>query len=87
MHVTDMIPVNVNCSDYERSRKFYELLGFKVMWEVPEQNTPEIAAAVGMPPYLVRGALLQLEGSPTTTLIDLLEWKEPRDSEPPYRHL
>ncbi len=49
--------VNVNCSDYERSRKFYELLGFKVMWEVPERNPPKIVAAVGMPPYLVRGEL------------------------------
>ena len=87
MHVTGMMHVNVNCSDYERSREFYEFLGFKVMWEVPPRNTPEVAAAVGMPPYHVRGALLQLEGSPTTPLIDLLEWKEPRDSAAPYPHL
>ena len=75
MHISGMMHVNVNCRDYERSRQFYELLGFKVMWEVPERNTPEVAAAVGMPPYLVRGALLQLESSPTTPLIDLLEWE------------
>ena len=87
MHISGMMHVNVNCRDYERSRQFYELLGFKVMWEVPERNTPEVAAAVGMPPYRVRGALLQLEGSPTTPLIDLLEWKEPRDNDPPYPHL
>ena len=84
MHISGMMHVNVNCRDYERSRQFYELLGFRVMWEVPERNTPEVAAAVGMPPYLVRGALLQLEGSPTTPLIDLLEWKEPRDNDPGY---
>src|SRR5258708_6128908 len=59
-----MMHVNVNCRDFERSRKFYELLGFKVLWHVPERNTPEVAAAVGTPPYPVRGALLQLEGSP-----------------------
>ena len=70
MHISGMMHVNVNCRDYERSRQFYELLGFKVMWEVPERNTPEVAAAVGMPPYRVRGALLQLEGSATTPLID-----------------
>ncbi len=40
-----------------------------------------------MPPYLVRGALLQVEGSPTTTLMDLPGWKEPRDNDPPYPHL
>ena len=87
MHISGMMHVNVNCRDYERSRQFYELLGFKVMWEVPERNSPAVAAAVGMPPYLVRGALLQLEGSPTTPLIDLLEWQEPRDDDPPYPHL
>ena len=58
MHISGMMHVNVNCRDYERSRQFYELLGFTVMWEVPERNTPEVAAAVGMPPYHVRGALL-----------------------------
>ena len=52
MHISGMMHVNVNCRDYERSRQFYELLGFTVMWEVPERNTPEVAAAVGMPPYL-----------------------------------
>jgi catechol 2,3-dioxygenase-like lactoylglutathione lyase family enzyme len=87
MNITGMMHVNVNCSDYERSREFYEFLGFKVLWEVPPRNTPEVAAAVGMPPYQVRGALLQLAGSPTTPLIDLLEWQEPRDSEAPYPHL
>lgn len=87
MNITGMMHINVNCSDYERSREFYEFLGFKVLWEAPERNTPEVAAAVGMPPYQVRGALLQLAESPTTPLIDLLEWKEPRDNEVPYPHL
>ena len=40
-----------------------------------------------MPPYLVRGALLQVEGSPTTTLMDLLGWRVPCDNVPPYPHL
>jgi catechol 2,3-dioxygenase-like lactoylglutathione lyase family enzyme len=83
-----MLHVNVNCSDYERSRAFYERLGFRVLWEVPETNTPEVAAAVGMPPYRVRGALLALRGaSGPATLIDLLEWRHPRDPSPPYPHL
>ena len=82
-----MLHVNVNCSDYERSRAFYERLGFTVLWEVPETNTPEVAAAVGMPPYRVRGALLALRGAGHTTLLDLLEWCHPRDPSPPYPHL
>jgi catechol 2,3-dioxygenase-like lactoylglutathione lyase family enzyme len=88
LHLTGIFHVNVNCSDYERSRAFYERLGFRVVWEVPETNTPEVAAAVGMPPYRVRGALLALRGaSGPATLIDLLEWRHPRDASPPYPHL
>lgn len=87
MHVTGILHVNVNCSDYERSRAFYERLGFQVVFEVPETNTPEVAAAVGMPPYRVRGALLSLRRPGQATLIDLLEWQHPRDPSPPYPHL
>lgn len=86
MNVTGIMHVNVNCSDYERSREFYERLGFRVVWEVPEIGSPEVSAAVGMPPYRVRGALMALEnGAPM--LIDLLEWKDPSDDAAPYPHL
>jgi len=85
--LTGLVHVNVNCSDYERSLAFYQRLGFREIWRVPETNTPEVAAAVGMPPYRVKGALLALEGANPPCVIDLLEWKEPRDESPPYPHL
>ena len=85
MHVTGMVHVNVNCSDFDRSLAFYERLGFQLVAMVPETNTPEVAAAVGMPPYRVRGGLLHLPGD--SVLLDLLEWQEPSDDEPPYPHL
>src|SRR5512134_2476901 len=87
MAITGMVHFNVNCSDYERSRAFYRVLGFEEVWRVPETNTPEVAAAVGMPPYRVRGALLALRGAGRATLLDLLEWRHPRDPSPPYPHL
>ena len=87
MAITGLVHVNVNCSDYDRSLAFYELLGFREAWRVPERNTPEVAAAVGMPPYRVKGALIALEGAATPFVIDLLEWKEPRDERAPYPHL
>ena len=87
MAITGMVHFNVNCSDYDRSCAFYAVLGFREVWRVPERNTPEVAAAVGMPPYLVKGGLLALEGAATPVVIDLLEWKEPRDESPPYPHL
>ena len=87
MAITGLVHVNVNCSDYERSLAFYERLGFREIWRVPETNTPEVAAAVGMPSYRVKGALLALEGASPPVVIDLLEWKEPRDASAPYPHL
>ncbi|HXK23084.1 MAG TPA: VOC family protein [Myxococcota bacterium] len=87
MPITGLVHVNVNCSDYDRSLAFYERLGFREIWRVPETNTPEVAAAVGMPPYRVKGALIALAGASPPFVIDLLEWKEPRDESAPYPHL
>lgn len=87
MAITGMVHFNVNCSDYDRSRAFYGALGFEEVWRVPERNTAEVAAAVGMPPYRVKGGLLALRGATPPVVIDLLEWLEPRDEAPPYSHL
>ena len=91
MAISGLVHVNINCSDFERSKAFYETLGFKEFFKVPETNTPEIAAAVGMPPYRVKGSLMMLTGGDEQAgrpfTIDLLEWLDPRDEAPPYPHL
>ena len=87
MAITGLVHANINCSDYDRSLRFYEALGFREFWRVPETNTPEVAAAVGMPPYRVKGALLALEGADPPVVIDLLQWLDPHDAEAPYPHL
>ena len=87
MAITGMVHFNVDCSDCERSRAFYRVLGFEEVWRVPERNTPEVAAAVGMPPYRVKGGLLALAGARRPVVIDLLQWLEPRDASAPYPHL
>ncbi len=87
MNLTGLVHVNINCSNFERSRAFYEALGFRLIWTVPETNSQEVAAAVGMPPYRVNGGLMALEGSAHPVVIDLLEWQSPHDDEPPYSHL
>lgn len=87
MSVTGFIHVNVNCSNFDASLAFYERLGFVKVTDVPPENTAEVAAAVGMPPYRVKGALLALKGGKSSMLIDLLEWQRPNDSAPPYPHL
>ena len=87
MSITGLVHVNVNCSDFERSKAFYEMLGFEVFMEPLESNTPEVAAAVGLPPYRLRGALMRLVDAKSPFVIDLLEWKEPSDPSPPYARL
>lgn len=87
MHIDALVHVNINCTDYDRSLAFYQMLGFEESWRVPETNTPEVAAAVGMPPYRVKGAILVLKDASAPFAIDLLEWQSPRDDSPPYPNL
>ncbi|MCB0979722.1 MAG: VOC family protein [Acidimicrobiaceae bacterium] len=87
MHIHGMVHVNINCRNFDRSRAFYEMLGFQVVWMVPATNTVEVAAAVGMPPYRVNGAIMAVPGARPPLVIDLLEWVEPRDESDPYPNL
>ena len=87
MNIAGLVHVNINCSDFERSKAFYEALGFRLFWKVPETNSAEVAAAVGMPPYRVNGGLMALDGSSGRVVIDLLEWQSPSDGSPPYPNL
>ena len=87
MHITGMVHININCTDFQRSKAFYEMLGFRVYWPVPETNTEEVANAVGMSKYQVEGALMALQNADQPMVIDLLEWKSPRDNSPPYPNL
>ncbi len=85
MPIEGFVHVNVNCSDFDRSLAFYQALGFRLVAMVPETNTPEVAAAVGMDPYRVRGGILALPGHPM--LLDLLQWLDPVDHTPQPPHL
>lgn len=87
LHISGLVHININVSDFDRSRRFYEALGFRLIWMAPPTNTAEVAAAVGMPPYQVKGGLMSLLGAEQPLVIDLLEWRQPTDAEAPYRHL
>lgn len=87
LQVSGLVHVNINVSDFDRSRAFYEALGFRLIWTVPPTNSAEVAAAVGMPPYRVKGGLMTLEGAEHPFVIDLLQWESPHDAAPPYPHL
>jgi len=87
MNIRGLVHVNINCSDFDRSREFYEALGFELFLEAPETNTAEVQAAVDLPNYRLRGGLMRLRDAKFPLVIDLLEWREPSDAEPPYLRL
>lgn len=87
MNVSGLVHININCTDFERSKAFYEMLGFEHVWQVPETNSPEVNQAVAMIDYRVNGAIMKLHGVEPAVLIDLLEWQKPRDTSAPYTNL
>ena len=84
MNITGLLHINVNCSDFDRSRTFYEMLGFKLLMPVLPEGTGDVAAAVGMASYTVSGALMR---HPTGAIVDLLQWQQPVDERPPYENM
>jgi catechol 2,3-dioxygenase-like lactoylglutathione lyase family enzyme len=77
--IKDVFHVNVNCRDLERSRAFYELVGFKVVVELGVGGSPEMLRGLGLPEgSKARAVLMMLEpDKPRGTRIDLIEWIEP----------
>ena len=59
MNIDGMVHVNINCTNYARSKAFYEMLGFEEVWRVPATNSAEVNAAVGMSNYRVTGAIMK----------------------------
>ncbi len=83
-YITGALRTNVNCSDLEASRRFYEMLGFVTQSEVEEVGSPALAEAVGLPSYHVRASTMTL---PLGHSLNLTKWEEPYDSDPPYAAL
>lgn len=81
LHTTGVLHVNINVTDFARSKAFYERLGFTHLMDVNKTADGAVAAAVGTDRYVVRGALMAHRDG---TVIDLLEWQAPRDERPPY---
>ena len=75
-YITGSSRTNINCSNYEASRSFYEMLGFAVQGEVVE-GTPGT-------PFHLRAAAMTLPQGPT---LNLSRFIDPYDPEPPYAAL
>ena len=82
--VTGIFHVNINCSNFERSLAFYQMLGFKVVSDMGEGSDPKITQGLGVPAGRYRGVLMQIGEGERATLLDLIQWYEPGSAGKPY---
>lgn len=88
MPIKSIFHVNVNCSDFEVSKRFYENLGFSTIMELPDLATPDLEVGLALPDLAGRAAIMILDpDDPRQARLDLIEWTSPSDEDPPYAHL
>ena len=88
MPIQSLFHININCTDFERSLAFYEMLGFRQVLDLPQHKlSPELAKGLDIPDGEARGALLMVGDDPRATRIDLIEWTRPKTEGTPYPHL
>lgn len=86
MTITGILHVNINCTDFDRSRRFYESLGFTPL-HLGESVGPALEQALGLPDAHCKGGIFQLGTGEGACLLDLLEWQRPAPEGQPYERL
>ena len=82
-NIVSIAQVNVNVSDFERSRAFYQMLGFTGSVALDATDSLEVAQAMGFnEEYQIHGELITFPGDGSA--IELVQWIEPYDPSPPY---
>jgi catechol 2,3-dioxygenase-like lactoylglutathione lyase family enzyme len=81
--IVSLAQVNVNVSDFERSRAWYQMLGYDMTSKLPPTDSLDVARAMGFAaPYNIDGAILthRADGS----MLEVVQWITPYDPEPAY---
>ena len=100
LNVISRIHFNTNVKDFNISKAFYSILGFESLSGFPETNTLDMARAMGIKNptsydgsqggeaggYLLYGELLGINDF-RGGVIDLIEFKIPRNEDVPYEQL
>ena len=73
--------ININVSNLERSRDFYQMLGFQVVDSFDQAGIPELDQGLGMPYSDCRALFMAIGRNRPETVLDLAEWREPKASE------
>lgn len=78
MTIRDIIHLNLNVSDIERSVAFYEMLGFQVLHVFGDRPGAGLMEGMAFGGGRCRGAVLTLGDHPRCwTKIELIQWLEP----------
>jgi glyoxylase I family protein len=85
--IKSIFHVNINVKDFDRSLAFYQMLGFKVAFNIGEGGNKAFEEGLKIPNNRGKAALLMLGDDPRATRIDLIEWKVPKTEGEPYPHL
>jgi catechol 2,3-dioxygenase-like lactoylglutathione lyase family enzyme len=76
--IRDIVHLNINVTDIERSIAFYERLGFSVMHVFGNQPTRDPSEGMDFDGGHIRGAVMTLGEHPRCwTKIELIQWVEP----------
>jgi catechol 2,3-dioxygenase-like lactoylglutathione lyase family enzyme len=82
-HIVSLGQVNINVSDFERSRAWYQMLGFEVSRELPGTDSVEVANAMGFDePFEIKGAIVTQQVDDST--LELVQWISPHNPERAY---
>lgn len=82
--IQSVFHINVNCTDFDRSVAFYEVLGFEIVADFAAMGDPDfgtigLAPVLRLPPDLdARAVLMMPKGRRDGTRLDLIEWRSPR---------
>ena len=89
MPIKSIFHLNVNCSDHARSKAFYEMLGFRSVFEMREGTDGEMTKGVGLPDgSTAKASIMMLDPNDQRSCrLDLIEWTDPPTDGRPYPHL
>lgn len=70
--------ININVSNLERSREFYERLGFRVVDEFAQAGEPDLDRGLGYDYTDCRALFMAIGRNRFETVLDLCQWNEPQ---------
>lgn len=82
--IDDFLHVSITCRDLERSVRFYETLGLKVIQRLGEVKDDGIARGFQLPAGRLAVAYLAPSNASSSMFIDLVQWLDPSSTGEAY---